>query len=132
MALMALLAKLANSKYNSEEDLSAMLKAFEWSTKRSFKNAAVSSKVRFGTTRDHDKEFGISFGQMTLPGYAHSASSTEAVSLMYSNTSGDIAKMFAPSIDAIVAAVESQCRASSEKISVYEYFIYITLSHAPP
>lgn len=63
------LAKLANSKYNKEDDLAAMIKGFEWATKRRFKNAADKSYIKFGRISDNDKSFGISSGQMSLTGY---------------------------------------------------------------
>ena len=61
-------AKLANSKYNKEEDFAAMIKGFEWATKRRFKSAADKSYIKFGRIGDSDKSFGISAGQMSLTG----------------------------------------------------------------
>lgn len=93
------------------------MKAFEWSTKRSFKNRNDKSTIRFGTIRDNDKKHGIICGQMALAGFAQPPYCSSAEALI-SPSSIELATMFDPSVDAIVAAAKSQCEASTEKISV--------------
>ena len=60
--------KLAKSKYGNDEDISAMIESFESSTKPTFRNENERSCIKFGLSRDNDRNFGIRSGQLFIEG----------------------------------------------------------------
>ncbi|KIP02230.1 hypothetical protein PHLGIDRAFT_122658 [Phlebiopsis gigantea 11061_1 CR5-6] len=98
LALRFLKAKLANSKYGNDEDLSTMMDSFEKSVKPTFKDLSERSFIKFGSRSDRDPNVGIRSGQLALEG-------------------SDIVKFFEPSVDAITAAVHTQRELASQPVS---------------
>ncbi|PFH47369.1 hypothetical protein AMATHDRAFT_67869 [Amanita thiersii Skay4041] len=82
-----LMQKLQGSRYR--DDVDHMTNIFDRSTKLSFRNPASPAFIRFGTARDKDLTVDIKSGQMKLSG-------------------DDIVKMFKPSVEAIMNAIEEQ------------------------
>lgn len=91
-------AVLANSKYGDEETLRRMADIFDKTTKLHFRKADEPQYIQFGGIRDRDLEYNIRSGQLKLSGE-------------------DVAKLFEPSVEEIVAAFEQQCRAASTPIT---------------
>ena len=60
--------KLANSKFNTPEDISNMTSCFDKTTKLRFRNPGEPSYIKFGGVRDKDLAVGIRSGQLKLPG----------------------------------------------------------------
>ena len=81
--------KLQGSKFGGEADVKEMKEIFDKTTKLRFNNPAEPSYIKFGTIRDKEPEFNIRSGQLKLPGT-------------------DVAKLFEPSINAVVEAVRRQ------------------------
>jgi len=91
-------AKLANSRYGSEENLDNMSGIFDKTTKVRFRNADEPQYIKFGGVRDKDPEYDIRSGQLKLSGQ-------------------DVAKLFEPSVDEIISAFEQQRSAASLPIT---------------
>ncbi|EKM51025.1 uncharacterized protein PHACADRAFT_128701 [Phanerochaete carnosa HHB-10118-sp] len=91
-------SKLANTKFSNELDIKAMLDTFEKTAKPNFKDSAEESFVKFGSIRDRDPGVGIKNGQLSLEG-------------------AEVSKLFEPSIEAIVDAVQKQKEETLEPIS---------------
>ncbi|KAG6332938.1 hypothetical protein ID866_6154 [Astraeus odoratus] len=90
--------KLLGSKFGSKEDIKQMKNEFDKTTKLRFSNPEEPSYIRFGTVRDKDPAFNIRSGQLKLPG-------------------SEVATLFEPSAEAIIAAVEDQRKAAAEPIT---------------
>ncbi|KIK16840.1 hypothetical protein PISMIDRAFT_250101 [Pisolithus microcarpus 441] len=75
-----------------------MKNEFDKTTKLRFSNPNDPSFIRFGTVRDRDLEYNIRSGQLKLPG-------------------NEVATLFAPSVEAIIAAMEEQRRVATQPIS---------------
>jgi len=73
------------------DDLEAIVRCFDRTTKLRFRSAADPQFVKFGSTRDNEPETGIRYGQLKLAG-------------------ADVADFFKPSIECIVEAVREQRR----------------------
>ncbi|KAI6156475.1 hypothetical protein EDD17DRAFT_1845061 [Pisolithus thermaeus] len=91
-------ALLANSKYGDEDTLKRMTVIFDKTTKMHFRSANEPQYIRFGTIRDKDLEYNIRSGQLRLSGQ-------------------DVAKLFEPSVEEIIAAFEVQRKAASIPIT---------------
>ncbi|KAI6046250.1 hypothetical protein EDC04DRAFT_1677424 [Pisolithus marmoratus] len=91
-------ATLANSKYGEEESLRRMADIFDKTTKLHFRKADEPQYIQFGGIRDKELEYNIRSGQLKLSGE-------------------DVAKLFEPSVQEIVAAFEQQCKAASTPIT---------------
>ncbi|KIM58494.1 hypothetical protein SCLCIDRAFT_128104 [Scleroderma citrinum Foug A] len=91
-------ATLANSKYGSEETLHRIAEIFDKTTKLQFRRADEPQYIQFGTVRDKEPEYNIRSGQLKLSG-------------------SDVAKLFEPSVDEIIAAFEQQRKAASMPIT---------------
>ncbi|KAG9312597.1 hypothetical protein JVU11DRAFT_6994 [Chiua virens] len=91
-------AKLANSRYGSEENLWNMSEIFDKTTKVRFRDVDEPQYIKFGGIRDKDPEYGIRSGQLKLIGE-------------------DVAKLFEPSVQEIIAAFEQQRAAASMPIT---------------
>ncbi|KAI6139333.1 hypothetical protein BKA82DRAFT_3988626 [Pisolithus tinctorius] len=91
-------ALLANSKYGDEETLKRMADIFDKTTKLQFRNASEPQYIKFGTIRDKELPYNIRSGQLKLSGQ-------------------DVAKLFQPSVEEIIAAFEAQRKAASMPIS---------------
>ncbi|KAI6030474.1 hypothetical protein F5J12DRAFT_902965 [Pisolithus orientalis] len=89
---------LANSKYGDEETLKRMADIFDKTTKLQFRNAGEPQYIKFGTIRDKELPYNIRSGQLKLSGQ-------------------DVAKLFQPSVEEIIAAFEEQRKAASMPIS---------------
>lgn len=61
-------AKLATSQFGNDEDINAMIDAFEQLAKPTFKDDRDRSYLKFGSIRDQDPAHGIRSGQLTLEG----------------------------------------------------------------
>ncbi|CAG7852396.1 SubName: Full=Uncharacterized protein {ECO:0000313/EMBL:CCA75659.1} [Serendipita indica DSM 11827] len=59
-------AKLANSRFGDEENIKAMIEAFELKTKRMFDGNTPTNVIKFGGNRDMDMSVGIIKGQISL------------------------------------------------------------------
>ncbi|KAI6108537.1 hypothetical protein EV401DRAFT_2116788 [Pisolithus croceorrhizus] len=91
-------AFLANSKYGDEGTLKKMADTFDRTTKLQFRNADEPQYIKFGNIRDKDPEYNIRSGQLKLSGQ-------------------DVAKLFEPSVEEIIAAFEVQRKAASTPIT---------------
>ncbi|EIW80707.1 hypothetical protein CONPUDRAFT_82808 [Coniophora puteana RWD-64-598 SS2] len=89
--------KLQGSKFGDESDVKEMTKIFDRTTKLRFSNPSEPAYIKFGTIRDKDQDFGIRSGQLKLPGT-------------------DVAKLFEPSIEAVIRAVNHQRQAARKPI----------------
>jgi hypothetical protein len=108
--------KLRGSKFGDPPDVDHMTECFDKSTKLTFRNSEEPSYIRFGTARDRDLSFDIRSGQMKLPG---------CVFLLYDyysplniKSSAEVAKLFEPSIEAIIEAIAKQRQAASMPVKV--------------
>ncbi|KAI6043467.1 hypothetical protein EDC04DRAFT_3057215 [Pisolithus marmoratus] len=90
--------KLQGSRFGTEEDIALMKREFDKTTRLRFSNPNHPSFIRFGTVRDKDLEYNIRSGQLKLPG-------------------NEVAALFEPSAEAIIAAVEDQRRVATQPIS---------------
>ncbi|KAI6030475.1 hypothetical protein F5J12DRAFT_294005 [Pisolithus orientalis] len=90
---------LANSKYGDEETLKRMADELDKTTKLQFRDASKPQYIRFGTIRDKELQYNIRSGQLKLSGQ-------------------DVAKLFQPSVEGIIATFEAQRKAASMPISV--------------
>ncbi|KAL4079085.1 hypothetical protein J3A83DRAFT_4367804 [Scleroderma citrinum] len=91
-------ATLANSKYGNEETLHRIVNIFDKTTKLQFRRADEPQYIQFGAARDKEPEYNIRSGQLKLSGE-------------------DVAKLFEPSVDEIIAAFEQQRKAASMPIT---------------
>ncbi|KAI6108534.1 hypothetical protein EV401DRAFT_2076832 [Pisolithus croceorrhizus] len=91
-------AFLANSKYGDDDTLKRLTITFDKTTKMHFRSANEPQYIRFGTVRDRDPEYNIRSGQLRLSGQ-------------------DVAKLFEPSVEEIIAAFEVQRKAASIPIT---------------
>ncbi|KAI6123788.1 hypothetical protein EDD16DRAFT_608175 [Pisolithus croceorrhizus] len=91
-------ALLANSKYGDEDALKKMADVFDKTTKLQFRNANEPQYIKFGTIRDKEPQYNIRSGQLKLSGQ-------------------DVAKLFEPSVEEIIAAFEVQRKAASMPIT---------------
>ncbi|KAL4068705.1 hypothetical protein V8B97DRAFT_1918465 [Scleroderma yunnanense] len=91
-------ATLANSKYGNEETLHRIVDIFDKTTKLQFRRADEPQYIQFGAARDKEPEYNIRSGQLKLSGE-------------------DVAKLFEPSVDEIIAAFEQQRKAASMPIT---------------
>ncbi|EIW80673.1 hypothetical protein CONPUDRAFT_82796 [Coniophora puteana RWD-64-598 SS2] len=89
--------KLQGSKFGDESDVKEMTKIFDSTTKLRFSNPSEPAYIKFGTIRDKDQDFGIRSGQLKLPGI-------------------DVAKLFEPSIEAVIEAVNHQRQAARKPV----------------
>lgn len=89
--------KLQGSKFGDESDVKEMTKIFDSTTKLRFSNPSEPAYIKFGTIRDKDQDFGIRSGQLKLPGI-------------------DVAKLFEPSIKAVLEAVNHQRQAARKPV----------------
>jgi len=80
------------------DDLEHMIRFFDKTTKLRFRDSKEPQYIKFGSTRDNDKNYNIRFGQLKLSG-------------------DDVAKFFQPSIDCIVEAVREQMADAHKMIS---------------
>ncbi|KAF6750812.1 hypothetical protein DFP72DRAFT_909388 [Ephemerocybe angulata] len=87
---------LAQSTYL--DDLDHIVDCFDKTTKLRFRNAQEPQYIKFGSTRDNDKDCNIRIGQMKLSG-------------------SEVASFFAPAVQCIVNAVLEQRRTSHKPIS---------------
>ncbi|KAI6046254.1 hypothetical protein EDC04DRAFT_2598079 [Pisolithus marmoratus] len=90
--------KLQGSRFGTEEDIAIMKSEFDKTTRLRFSNPNEPSFIRFGTVRDKDPEYNIRSGQLKLPG-------------------NEVAALFEPSAEAIIAAMEDQRRVATQPIS---------------
>ncbi|KAI0750429.1 hypothetical protein C8Q74DRAFT_1394251 [Fomes fomentarius] len=90
-------ARLRGSQYGNEDDIRAMLRYFDVSTKPVFKDGGEASYIKFGSMRCNEPAFNIRRGQLKLD-------STAMVSF------------FQPSLDAIIKAVKSQRNSASASV----------------
>lgn len=90
--------KLQGSRFGTEEDINLMKNEFDKTTKLRFSNPNDPSFIRFGTVRDRDLDYNIRSGQLKLPG-------------------NEVAALFEPSAEAIIAAVEDQREVATQPIS---------------
>ncbi|EIW80696.1 hypothetical protein CONPUDRAFT_125520 [Coniophora puteana RWD-64-598 SS2] len=90
--------KLQGSKFGDESDVKEMTKVFDSTTKLRFSTSSEAAYIKFGTIRDRDQDFGIRSGQLKLPGT-------------------DVAKLFEPSINAVIDAVNQQRQAARKPIN---------------
>ncbi|KIJ66157.1 hypothetical protein HYDPIDRAFT_174829 [Hydnomerulius pinastri MD-312] len=79
-------------------NIDQMTSEFDKTTKLRFSNPADPSYIRFGTVKDRDLAFDIKSGQLKLPGT-------------------EVAKLFEPSVEAIIAAVDNQRKVATKPIS---------------
>ncbi|KIJ11257.1 hypothetical protein PAXINDRAFT_15797 [Paxillus involutus ATCC 200175] len=91
-------AKLANSRYGSEETLYQMTEVFDKTTKLMFRDANEPQYIKFGMVRDKDPEYDIRSGQLKLSGQ-------------------EVSKLFEPSVQEIIAAFEQQRQAATMPIT---------------
>ncbi|KAH7883408.1 hypothetical protein F5I97DRAFT_237833 [Phlebopus sp. FC_14] len=91
-------AKLANSRYGSTDRLYQITDTFDKMTKLRFRDADEPQFIKFGTVRDKELEYDIRAGQLKLLGQ-------------------DVAKLFEPSIQEIIAAFDQQRLAASMPIT---------------
>ncbi|KZT22435.1 hypothetical protein NEOLEDRAFT_1180846 [Neolentinus lepideus HHB14362 ss-1] len=84
--------KLKGSIYDDPQDIDNIVHCFEKTVKRRFKTVGETAHIRFGTRNDNDPEYGISRGILKLTGT-------------------DMARLFDPSLEAILAAIQEQRRA---------------------
>ncbi|KAF9222351.1 hypothetical protein BS17DRAFT_818684 [Gyrodon lividus] len=91
-------AKLANSRYGSEESLYQMTEVFDKTTKLRFRDEKEPQYIKFGTVRDKDPEYDIRSGQLKLSGQ-------------------EVSKLFEPSVQDIIVAFEQQRQAASMPIT---------------
>ncbi|KAF8415387.1 hypothetical protein L210DRAFT_3657556 [Boletus edulis BED1] len=91
-------AKLANSRYGGEGSLYNMTEIFDKTTKVRFRDVDEPQYIKFGSVRDKDPDYDIRSGQLKLPGR-------------------DVAKLFEPSVEEIIAAFEQQRSAASLPIT---------------
>ncbi|PFH47323.1 hypothetical protein AMATHDRAFT_43014 [Amanita thiersii Skay4041] len=80
---------LSGTKFGSKEDIDIMAKAFDKTTKPSFKTVSKTYYVRFGRSADNDPSNGIRSGSVKMEG-------------------PDIARFFDPAVDGIVKAIKAQ------------------------
>ncbi|KAF8557817.1 hypothetical protein OG21DRAFT_1595682 [Imleria badia] len=92
-AHMFLKSKLANSRYGSPGVVQQMKEIFDKTTKLRFRDAEVPQYIKFGTVHDKDPQYDIRSGQLKLAGE-------------------DVAKLFEPTVEAIVDAFEKQRQAA--------------------
>ncbi|KAI0668093.1 hypothetical protein C8Q78DRAFT_1081495 [Trametes maxima] len=90
--------RLKSSPYGNEEDIKAMMDYFNKSTKPIFKDVKDQSYIRFGSMSCNDPKVKIRRGQLLLSG-------------------SEMESFFKPSLDAIVAAVQTQRQTASRPIS---------------
>ena len=60
--------KLAQSTFNTPEDLSAFSKKFDEGLKKVFSDDKKSQYIKFGSLRDNDSKHGIKAGKLMLTG----------------------------------------------------------------
>jgi len=99
-----------------------MTECFDKSTKLTFRNSEEPSYIRFGTARDRDFPFDIRSGQMKLPGCVFLL--YEYYSPLNLQSSVEVAKLFEPSIEAIIEAIAKQRQAASKPVIVSPQFGY--------
>ncbi|PFH47317.1 hypothetical protein AMATHDRAFT_6868 [Amanita thiersii Skay4041] len=90
---------LQGSKFCSPEEIDAMAKYFNRTTKPSFKGPSRNYFIKFGRTYDNDQNYGIKAGSLKMKG-------------------SDIANFFEPSIQGIIRVVESQTQKSSKPVKI--------------
>jgi hypothetical protein len=60
--------KWRGSKFNTPEDLAAFAQRFDEGVKKVFSDDRTAQRVKFGSPRDNDPEYGIRAGRLTLTG----------------------------------------------------------------
>jgi hypothetical protein len=91
-------------------DVPQMAKAFDSSTKLTFRNSNTPSFVRFGRIQDTDKALNIQNGKLTIPGTR-------------------VKSFFQPSFQAIMDAVTAMRKEASKPISVSTQCIVRTMRY---
>ncbi|KAG6334775.1 hypothetical protein ID866_4308 [Astraeus odoratus] len=91
-------ATLANSKFGNEETLQRIVDIFDRTTKLMFRDADEPQYIQFGGVRDREPEYNIRSGKLKLSGQ-------------------DVAKLFEPSVEEIIAAFEQQRKAATMPIT---------------
>jgi hypothetical protein len=61
--------KLKGSRFGSEESVKSITEKFDETSKRTFKNAADTVHIQFGSVDTRDDQYGIRGGKLRLAGY---------------------------------------------------------------
>jgi hypothetical protein len=59
---------LRGSKFDTPEDLAAFSQKFDEGVKKVFSDVETPQRVKFGSPRDNDPDYGIKAGKLTLTG----------------------------------------------------------------
>jgi len=60
--------KLRYSRFDTQEDLAAIVQRFDEGVKVVFSDDQMTQYIKFGSPRDNDPKFGIKAGRLTLTG----------------------------------------------------------------
>ncbi|KAH9933533.1 hypothetical protein B0H21DRAFT_699461 [Amylocystis lapponica] len=93
-----LTARLSGSLFGDPEDIEEIVRAFDKTTKHTFKNPHEASYIKFGSIRDSDPDYGIKNGRLILPGR-------------------DVASLYEPSITKINTMIQNQQKAAGGQVS---------------
>ncbi|KAF8177810.1 hypothetical protein K438DRAFT_1978424 [Mycena galopus ATCC 62051] len=105
-------ALLGHSKY--VDDIDDIAQIFDTSAKLSFRGEDFAF-IKFGTRHDNDPSLNIRNGQLKIPGFLGSLSTSYRQS--------DVEELFEPSISAVVEAVTEQCISACDVTRVSSVFL---------
>ncbi|KDQ59114.1 hypothetical protein JAAARDRAFT_192659 [Jaapia argillacea MUCL 33604] len=92
-----LLEKLRGSGFDTPQDVRKMVKFFDQTIKKRFKGTQKTALLQFGGTRDNAPDYGINRGAVKLTG-------------------AEIVRLFEPSLEAILGAIEEQRRTTHRNV----------------